>query len=740
MRPPVKFKGRIADSFSQLAGKRKVRRGLAAIIFFIALTLIIAVDFMPQKVNLVVGQVSPRDIPAPQGVTFEDKDRTEEARALAATRIERQYIVDPRVSVDVQQNISELVKSIIAVQANEELVATEGEQADETAEKLAETEKVQQLRDIIPFNLSDDVIKSLTQPDQEQNLNRLETGLTAMVVRVMGTPEGVAQENLSEAEKELIEGLPSLQLSGAYNELAAGMVRNFLRPNRFYDSDKTERLKDTAREAVNPVMVTVKKDEKIIGVGEIVTDEHLAKLDALNLTRPTLPVSSVLGSALLVGLMMVVVLFYLYQQNREIYRNAGHLYLLGIIVLGVLGVAKAIIAINVGQWPEFGALFGYLAPIAAAGMLIAILLDSRLAVLVVAVMSFMLGLMTGGEIKFAVVGLIGGITGIYGVSKLSQRSDLARAGFYAGAAGMAAIFSMGLLSEISIGLVITSSLILGSVNGILSSILTNGAIPYLESAFGITSSVRLLELSNPSNALLRRLQIEAPGTYHHSLLVGNLAEAAANAVGGDALLVRVAAYYHDIGKIKRPYFFIENQMGDNPHDKIAPTLSTLILTSHVKDGVELAREQKLPEGITEIIEQHHGNSVCSFFYHKAMENNKNENVTEEEFRYEGPKPQTKEAAMVMLADAIEAAVRSLQNRTSGRVEGIVRKIIKDKLMDGQLDECDLTLKDLDIIAGAFIRVLSGIFHNRIEYPDPQSLQHKESTKKAKRRKGLQSIG
>jgi len=270
--------------------------------------------------------------------------------------------------------------------------------------------------------------------------------------------------------------------------------------------------------------------------------------------------------------------------------------------------------------------------------------------------------------------------------------------------------------------------------------LTNGAIPYLESAFGITSSVRLLELSNPGNSLLRRLQIEAPGTYHHSLLVGNLAEAAANAVGGDALLVRVAAYYHDIGKIKRPYFFIENQMGDNPHDKIAPTLSTLILTSHVKDGVELAREQKLPQGITEIIEQHHGNSLCSFFYHKAVENNKNENVTEEEFRYEGPKPQTKEAAMVMLADAVEAAVRSLQNRTSGRVEGIVRKIIKDKLMDGQLDECDLTLKDLDIIAAAFIRVLSGIFHNRIEYPDPQSLQNQESAKKAKRRKGLQSLG
>ncbi len=725
MRPPVKFRGRIADGFSQLAGKRKVRRILAAIVFFAALTLIIAVDFMPQRVNLVVGQVSPGDIRAPQGVTFEDKASTAEARALAAAQVERQYIVDPRVSVDVQKNISELVKSIKAVQGNE---------------AQDETEKTQQLKDIIPFNLSDGVINTLARPDEEQNLDRLETGLTAMVAEVMGKTDGVLQENLAAAEKELNDKVLSLELSEPYDELAAGLVRNYLRPNRFYDSERTERLKEAARDSVSPVMVTVKKDEKIIGVGEIVTEEHLAKLEALNLTRPTLPVSSVLGAALLVGLMMVVVLFYLYQQNREIYRNAGHLYLLGIIVVGVLGVAKAIIAINVGQWPEFGALLGYLAPIAAAGMLIAILLDSRLAVLVVAVTSFMLGLMTGGDLKFAVVGLIGGITGVYGVSKLSQRSDLARAGFYAGAASMAAIFAMGLLSEISIGLVLTSSLVLGSLNGILSSILTNGAIPYLESAFGITSSVRLLELSNPGNPLLRQLQIEAPGTYHHSLLVGNLAEAAANAVGGDALLVRVAAYYHDIGKIKRPYFFIENQMGDNPHDKIAPTLSTLILTSHVKDGAELAREKKLPQGITEIIEQHHGNSLCSFFYHKAVENNKNENIVEEEFRYEGPKPQTKEAAMVMLADAVEAAVRSLQNRTPGRVEGLVRKIIRDKLMDGQLDECDLTLKDLDIIAGAFIRVLSGIFHNRVEYPDPQMLQNKEAPKKAKKRKGLQSLG
>ncbi|TYO97265.1 HD family phosphohydrolase [Desulfallas thermosapovorans] len=716
-------RGKLADSLNRLVGKRKVRRGMAAGLFFVLLTLLISVEFMPQRVNLVVGQVSPTNVFAPRSVIFQDKVKTEEAKNLAANQVEQQYITDPRVSVDVQQNISTLVNTIGEIQMDA---------------GLDESEKIARLEEEIPFSLPGDVLTTLAIPDPG-SLERVRNSLTSMIARAMEAREGITQENIKNVENYLVSEVNNLQLNSSYKTLAAEMVSYYLRPNKFFDIDKTQRLQQAAREAVPPVMVTIKEREKIIGVGEIVTEEHIAKLEALGLSRPILPVSSILGSALLVALLMLVVLFYLYQQNREIYNHAGHLYLMGIIVIGVLGVSKAIIAINITQWPEFGALLAYVAPIATAGMLIAILLDSRLAVLVVAIMSFLLAIMTGGQIRFAAVALIGGFTGVYGVSKLSQRGDMARAGFYTGAANVAAIFTMGLVDGTPTGLLITSSLVLGTVNGILSSILTNGAIPYLESAFGITSSVRLLELSNPGNPLLRRLQIEAPGTYHHSLLVGNLAEAAADAVGGDTLMVRVAAYYHDIGKIKRPYFFIENQMGgENPHDKIAPTLSTLILTSHVKDGVELAREHKLPLGITEIIEQHHGNSLCSFFYHKATENNKNESVSEDDFRYEGPKPQTKEAAIVMLADAVEAAVRSMPNRTPGRVEGMVRKIIKDKLMDEQLDECDLTLKDLNIIAGAFLRVLSGIFHNRIEYPDMSKEMERRNSKRAGNRK--QSAG
>ena len=257
---------------------------------------------------------------------------------------------------------------------------------------------------------------------------------------------------------------------------------------------------------------------------------------------------------------------------------------------------------------------------------------------------------------------------------------------------------------------------MGLFNGILSAVGAIGLLPYLETVFGITSSIRLLELSNPNHPLLRKLLLEAPGTYHHSMMVGNLGEAAAEAVGADPLLTRVGSQYHDIGKTKRPYFFVENQFsGVNPHDKISPTLSTLIITSHVKDGVEMARQHKLPKVLVDFIREHHGTDLVKYFYHRAKESG--QDVSEDDFRYPGPKPQSKETAIVMLADSVEAAVRSMPKPTPGRIEGLVRKIIKERLADGQLDESNITLRDLDLIADAFVKVLTGMYHHRVEYPD-----------------------
>jgi putative nucleotidyltransferase with HDIG domain len=274
-----------------------------------------------------------------------------------------------------------------------------------------------------------------------------------------------------------------------------------------------------------------------------------------------------------------------------------------------------------------------------------------------------------------------------------------------------------IIGKINLSLVLLA-IIIGTVSGLLSAILMIGVLPYLESAFSITSMIRLLELSNPNQYLLKRLLLEAPGTYHHSLMVGNLAEAAAEAVGANALLVRVGAYYHDIGKIKRPEYFVENQQGGtDPHAKIAPALSALIITSHVKEGLEMARDKHLPQSVVDFITGHHGTSLTKYFYSRALEEDGGEHINEENFRYEGPKPQSKEVALVMLADATEAAVRSISDPTNEKIRDMVRKIIRDKLNDGQLEECDLTFRDLDIIAATFVRVLEGVYHSRIEYPD-----------------------
>jgi putative nucleotidyltransferase with HDIG domain len=462
----------------------------------------------------------------------------------------------------------------------------------------------------------------------------------------------------------------------------------------------------------------VQNGEKIIGEGEIATPDHIQKLEALGLLKAPVPVSAVIGIAILVGIGMAVVMVYLYQHRRDIYENESHLVLVALIVVGSLALAKTVISIEIK--PEWSPLLGYLVPVAATSMLLAILLDTKLALLVVAILSGFVGIITGNELRFALVGFVSGVVAIYSVSKLSQRSDLAKAGLvYISSVNVLAILSVELVTRGVNTTALALGAIVGLMNGIFSAVLTIGVLPYLESAFGITSAVKLLELANPGQLLLKKMLMEAPGTYHHSILVGNLAEAAADAVGGDSLLVRVGSYYHDIGKLRRPYFFIENQLSsENPHDKLNPNLSTLIITSHTKDGAEMAREHKIPKPIVDIIEQHHGTSLVSYFFYSALDNEKNERgVTEEDFRYEGPKPQTKEAALVMMADSVEAAVRSLQKPTPGRIEGLVRRVIKDKLQDGQLDECDLTFKDLDTIANAFVRVLSGIFHTRVEYPE-----------------------
>jgi cyclic-di-AMP phosphodiesterase PgpH len=690
------------SKIGRILSNSTIRRILAGFVFFLIIAGILSINFLPNRVNLVAGQPSPKDIKAPTNKSYEDPIQTAEAKKKAIQSVMPVYEKNVSISIAVEKNITNFFSRVRNIQTQTDL--------NETAKITALKEQLK------PVDLPNESIVALLKKNPA-SLNALED-TTKDIIKV-AMDKGIKKEDLIAARKSLTQDVLGLKILIVDKEIIADIIKSFLLDNVYLDAEETRRKQIEAEEQVTPFIATVKQNEIIIREGEIITEEHLVKLEALGLKTPHTSKVAFIGIAILVIIIILLIMLYLYQYRRDIYYNEGYLFLLGLITIITLVISKMIIAIRILESPAYNSLLGYLIPIASASMLIAILLDTRLAIIVTMVLSTLVGILTGNQLRFEIVTFVSGIAGVYSVSRLSQRSDLAKAGMvYISSATAITIMATEMTLNSSFGLALTAGLGLGLTNGLLSSVFTIGALPYLETGFGITSAVKLLELSNPNHPLLKKLLVEAPGTYHHSIIVGNLAEAAANEIGGEPLLVRVGAYYHDIGKVKRPYFFIENQLtSENPHDKIAPSLSTLIVTSHIKDGLEMAKEYKLPQVLLDIIEQHHGKSLVTYFYHRATENDPHETIVEEDFRYEGPKPQSKEAALVMLADSVEAAVRSLQKPNPGRVEGLVRKIIKDKLNDGQLDECDLTFKDLNIIAVAFIRVLSGIYHHRIEYPE-----------------------
>lgn len=669
--------------------------------FFMLVTLLLSLNFLPERLNLKQGQVSPRTIKATRTIEFVDKIKTEEAKQLAGQAVGKVHDENPAAITEFNTGVTDIMSRIRVVQGNAQ---------------LNPAAKAEKLKRDINLELPPDVYQALVKADAAI-LQKIEAETKGIANRALN--KGIKEENLENTKLAILEEeVAVLPYAAEYKAFVGSVIQTYLPANFIYNKEATESKTEAAREAVMPLRVKVQQGEKIIGEGDVVTANHIQKLEALGLLKAKGSVSAVFGLAILVAVGMALVMFYLHLYKKDIYENEGLLLLLGLIVVSTLALAKIIMAIELSS--DYASLLGYLFPVAAAAMLIAILLGSRLALLVIPIVSIMLGIITGNDMRVALVSMIGSMVGIYSVSRLSTRSDLAKAGLlHVSVANVISITAVEMATRgINTG-VLAGGLLVGILNGLFSAVLTIGLLPFLESAFNIVSAVKLLELSNPGQPLLKKLMLEAPGTYHHSIIVGNLAEAAADAVGGESLLVRVGALYHDIGKIKRPYFFIENQLScENPHEKIAPTLSTLIITSHTKDGAEMAGEAKLPKVITDIIEQHHGTSLVSYFFHRALEDARDEKtVNEEDFRYEGPKPQTREAALVMMADSVEAAVRALQKPTPGRIEGLVRRIIKEKLHDGQLDECDLTFKDLDVIANAFVRVLSGIFHARVEYPE-----------------------
>ena len=400
----------------------------------------------------------------------------------------------------------------------------------------------------------------------------------------------------------------------------------------------------------------------------------------------------------------IFILIYLKYFYKKAYRGRKEELMLFLIIILVLVLSRSALVIS-----------PILIPLYIAPMLIAILLELKLAIIFNIMLTCVVAIFVP-QVEMIFTLFLGGAFGAILVQNQKLRSRLSLSGIFAAMIAALIYIVSSMIHSYDIMDALKNSLFV-LIAGTFSIVITVGLLPLFETIFNVITPNKLLELSNPNQPLLKRLLLEAPGTYHHSLMVGNLAEEATDKIGGNSLLARVGAYYHDIGKIQRPQYFFENQKGENPHDEMNPKLSSFVLVSHVTDGVKLAKEVKLPIHIIDFINTHHGNALTSYFFLKAKETETTKKVAETDYRYTGPRPFTKEGGVVMLADSVEAAVKSLEDKCDDNIESCIRKIIKEKLDDGQLENCDLTLKDINIITKSFSNVISGYYHKRVAYPE-----------------------
>lgn len=693
-------------------GKSRVRRYASYLLIGLVLLMLVISRYTVSDLQLEPGQVSPRDINSPVTAVITDDKKTEELRAEAANSVKKIYEEDNQAAAQSQKTIDDFYGQITAIRNSDDSSQEKETRLAAFLSERANSKNYEWPRNYTPARLAHYVL-GISDADLEK-MHDQSAGIVAIAMQNSVTSDalpGVLKDHQARVER--------LSFAPDARQIMIVSVIYSIRPNLLFDLAATEVAINEQVNKVQPVQRTILQGQNIVRSGDVVTDEHIEILQKLGLQRTHNRWLMVLGSLIFVVLIMWLSTVYLRSKHQNVYQNDRHFMLLALIFVIIVVLARGITMIKLGDTPEINGLIGYLIPVAAGSMLVAILLDVRLAYFITALMAIFAGLMAQSNgLSVAFCAYIGGIAGVLSVSRINQTSDLARAGLYVAIANLASVVGIILITtNVTLNLLLVSALI-AVLNGLLSAVLMIGLLPYLETGFSVTSMIKLLEMANPNQELLRKLLMEAPGTYHHSIMVGNLAESAALAINAEPLVVRVGALYHDIGKTKRPYFFVENQSGfDNPHEKIAPSLSALIITSHVRDGVEMAREKKLPATIINIIEQHHGNSLVRYFYNRALEEDREGAVHEDTFRYEGPKPQTKEAALIMLADTVEAGVRSLPDPTPGKIEGMVRKLIKEKLNDGQLEECDLTFRDLNKIAEAFSKALVGIYHKRIEYPE-----------------------
>ncbi len=692
-------KGNSNSSFAILGwdlSKVSLSRVLLAALTISLLFISLLARVMPQKVDWSAGHEASRTIIAPRSTVYVDTQQTEELRQEAADKVEPVFRTDPEAPREVTTAISHIFAQAAEIREDSSLPQT--------------IDKLQALQSRLAIELSNTTLRLLVD-SLPATLGQIQEATKEVADRQMQQPIRNQHDDVEKAQQEITNQVQQLSLTPKYRAMVTEIAHATIKPNRLLDADETESNREKARQVVADVTGTIHTGDVVIKAGETVTLRHIDMFTALGLMNPVIDYTQALAMLVLLALIILAVWVFTARFYREIYLNFWQLFLLSIVV---------VIAAVVFRISQHSAYFEaiVLTTACATCMLVALTTQAAIAVATSATLGLLVGLVTpGSDVRLVVVTIICCLVASFVITiRGSWSRTIARA-----AAVLAVTNSLLLLAGAgAFGLDISWELMLaGGTGGAAAALLAVGATMVVERPLGLLPDLQLMELGNPNQPILRRLLREAAGSYQHSIMVGNLAEQAAEAIGANALLARTAAMYHDIGKIKRPYFFVENQLGgENPHDKLTPHMSALVVIAHAKDGMEIADKLGLPPAVASAIPEHHGTSLTPYFYEKAVEEAEDdEQVSEEAFRYPGPKPQTRENAIIMLADVVEAAARTLDAPSPSKIESLVDNLVAVKIQDGQLDECPLTYADVNVIKQSFVATLTSMFHHRVKYPD-----------------------
>ncbi len=731
----------LQDSLTRrLANDRHARRDRLILLF----VTISAVTFfiLPSQHFLAItykaGEVAIADIRSPGDYLIEDNPLTDKKRADAEAIAPVVYDLRQQISQDIAERLTQGVAQLVdmkrssggidreAIRSAVSLtLGTDVSSAEMSALARIKSERlfIAEVRRLLARIYGRHVVAD--QRSFAADRLRGVVLLDATSGQVVGDGASLNSIDLPEV-RTLLANTTLLSVGDSLDsEILKQLLGRLMRPNLVYNRAASEEKRKVARAAVNPVLIQVKRGEMIVRVGERISPEQSFKLQKIFSERPHR--NRMLTGAGVLGLAMILFYFpfrFARKNIRKFNPSTKDVLLLSLVTVGsflLIKLAYVVSGVLGGAFPAIETTsYAYLLPFAAGAILVRIVLNSEVALVYCAICAPLYGIMFNSSLPVVIYSLLGGIVGAHGVRHCKDRNTIYKAGLKVSVVNVAVALSFQLGADSLFSLQTVYCVLFAFAGGVINAIFVSGTIPLIESLFLYTTDIKLLELANLNSSLLRDLMVRAPGTYHHSVLVGTLVEAAAEAINANPLLARVAAYYHDIGKISKPQYFVENLGGgENRHDKLSPSMSALILISHVKEGVELARQHRLGQPIIDMIRQSHGSGLISYFYQKAKSQaGPDQPVDERDFRYPGPKPQTREAGLVLLADCVEAASRTLTDPTPARIQGLVQKIISNIFTDGQLDECELTLKNLHEIAKSFIQILTGIYHHRIDYPEP----------------------